>query len=68
MLFVLAPLAVTGWYLWGAATDQYASNLGFTIRQEETGAATELRPAVKLGEYPITILEKQVPNMIGNLV
>jgi len=42
VLFVLAPLAVTGWYLWGAATDQYASNLGFTIRQEETGAATEL--------------------------
>jgi len=41
-LFVLVPLAVTGWYLWAVATDQYASTAGFTVRQDEGVAATDL--------------------------
>ncbi|QQA45079.1 sugar transporter [Pelagovum pacificum] len=34
LLGVLAPLGAAGWYLWGAATNQYASVVGFTVRQE----------------------------------
>ncbi len=40
-LFIL-PLLLTVLYLYILAEDQYASNVGFTIRQEETGSATEL--------------------------
>ncbi|MCK0168316.1 sugar transporter [Jannaschia sp. S6380] len=42
ILVVLLPLALTGGYLWTMARDQYASTAGFTVRQEEGGAATEL--------------------------
>ncbi len=41
-LLVLAPLAGIIFYLWTAATDQYISTVGFTVRQEESGGATEL--------------------------
>lgn len=40
--FVLAPLAVTGWYLFFVSLDQYASTVGFTVRKEESGTATDL--------------------------
>lgn len=42
LLVVLAPLAVSGYYLWTIANDQYSSVTGFTIRKEETGGASEL--------------------------
>ena len=42
MLFVLGPVAGAGWYLWTRAVDQYASVVGFTIRQEEGGQTAGL--------------------------
>lgn len=39
---VLLPAAVTAWYLWARAADQYASTLGFSVRKEEVGSAIEL--------------------------
>lgn len=39
---VLLPVAVTAWYLWVRAADQYASTLGFSVRKEEAGSAIEL--------------------------
>lgn len=41
VLLILAPLAATAIYLLVFAEDQYASTTGFTIRQEETGSASE---------------------------
>ena len=34
-LMVILPIAIVGWYLWFRAADQYASNLGFSVRSEE---------------------------------
>jgi len=42
VLLVLAPIAATIAYLWIVAEDQYASTTGFTVRQEETGSASDL--------------------------
>ncbi|CUH82618.1 hypothetical protein [Tropicibacter naphthalenivorans] len=42
VIFVLMPLAGAGVYLWTRAVDQYASTVGFTIRQEEGGSAAGL--------------------------
>jgi capsular polysaccharide transport system permease protein len=42
MAVVLLPLMLTAAYLWGLAEDQYASNVGFTVRQEETASAGAL--------------------------
>lgn len=42
VIFVVMPVAAAGYYLWTRATDQYASTVGFTIRQEEGGAAAGL--------------------------
>lgn len=39
---VVAPVGVTGWYLWTRAVDQYASYVGFSVRKEEIGSAVEL--------------------------
>lgn len=41
VIFVL-PCAVAAWYLWTRAADQYASNLGFSVRTEEVSSAIEL--------------------------
>lgn len=41
-LLVLAPLAAIIFYFWTIAVDQYASTTGFTVRQEESGGASEL--------------------------
>lgn len=41
MLLVLAPVAGVGLYLFAIAKDQYSSTVGFTVRQEESGGATE---------------------------
>ncbi len=42
VLLVLLPLMVSAWYLWAKATDQYASTVGFTVRQEQGPGATDL--------------------------
>ena len=42
LIGLLAPLLVTTVYLYGFAKDQYASTVGFTIRQEEAGSASDL--------------------------
>ncbi|MEE4345518.1 MAG: capsule biosynthesis protein [Paracoccaceae bacterium] len=39
---VVLPTLVAAWFLWMRAADQYASNLGFSVRREETGSAIEL--------------------------
>lgn len=39
---VLLPALLSGWYLWARAADQYASEAGFAVRREETGAAIEM--------------------------
>lgn len=41
-LLVMLPSAAISFYLWVVAEDRYASVAGFTVRQEETGGATEL--------------------------
>lgn len=40
VVLVVAPLLVSAWYLWAVSTDQYASTVGFTVRQEEGGGAS----------------------------
>lgn len=42
LLLVLVPLGLSAWYLWTRAIDQYASTVGFTVRQEQGGGATDL--------------------------
>ena len=39
---VILPAIVTALYLWLVAADQYASRVGFTVRQEEAASATDL--------------------------
>jgi len=41
-LCVLLPLAITVFYLFAIAEDQYSSTTGFTVRSEESGAASDL--------------------------
>jgi capsular polysaccharide transport system permease protein len=42
LLIVLVPVTVLCIYLWAIAEDRYGSLTGFTVRQEESGGATEL--------------------------
>ena len=42
VVMVVLPTLVAAWFLWMRAADQYASNLGFSVRREETGSAIEL--------------------------
>ena len=42
IVLVVLPVVLAAAYLWTFAEDQYASTAGFTIRQEETGAASQL--------------------------
>ena len=42
LLLVIVPLFVVAGYLWTRAEDQYASTVGFTVRQEETASAGAL--------------------------
>lgn len=42
VLVVLAPIAITAWYLWARAADQYASYSAFTVRSEQGASASEL--------------------------
>lgn len=42
VLLVIVPLFLVAAYLWTRAEDQYASTVGFTVRQEETASAGAL--------------------------
>jgi capsular polysaccharide transport system permease protein len=42
VICVLMPLLLSAWYLWARAADQYASEAGFAVRREESGAAIEM--------------------------
>ncbi len=42
VLMVLVPLALMIIYLWSWAEDQYSSTIGFTVRSEEGGAASQM--------------------------
>lgn len=39
---VVLPSIVAAWYLYGVAHDQYASHVGFSVRNEESGSAFEI--------------------------
>lgn len=41
IFLVFLPSALTGWYLWERAVDQYASYVGFSVRTEEQGTSIE---------------------------
>ncbi len=42
LLLVVLPLALSAWYLWVRAVDQYASTVAFSVRTEEVSSAIEL--------------------------
>ncbi|MGB7317752.1 MAG: capsule biosynthesis protein [Planktotalea sp.] len=42
VLLVCLPIAVSAWYLWMRATDQFGSTLAFSIRSEEASSGIEL--------------------------
>ncbi|MFT5865341.1 MAG: capsular polysaccharide transport system permease protein [Gammaproteobacteria bacterium] len=42
LLFVLVPIGIAGWYLYERAVDQFASTVGFSVRQEEGASGIEL--------------------------
>ncbi|MCW1951691.1 MAG: capsule biosynthesis protein [Octadecabacter sp.] len=39
---VLVPVAISGYYLWAIAADQYASRIAFSVRSEEQSSPIEL--------------------------
>ncbi|MEL7105799.1 MAG: hypothetical protein AAGM21_07755 [Pseudomonadota bacterium] len=42
LLVVVAPVALSAWYLWAWAADQYESTLAFSVRQEDAPAPSAL--------------------------
>ncbi|MEM9797842.1 MAG: capsule biosynthesis protein [Pseudomonadota bacterium] len=42
LLLVVLPSALTGWYLWTRAVDQYASYVGFSVRQEDMSSPLDI--------------------------
>lgn len=42
LVCVLLPMGVAGWYLYTRAADQYASQMGFTVRREEGSTGLDL--------------------------
>ncbi|MEP4194677.1 MAG: sugar transporter [Aliishimia sp.] len=42
VLCVMAPVAVSGWYLYERAADQYASRVGFSVRKQEVDSPVDL--------------------------
>ncbi|MCS5600973.1 MAG: sugar transporter [Paracoccus sp.] len=42
VLLVVAPVAVSGWYLYARAADQFASFVGFSVRSESGPTGSEL--------------------------
>ncbi|MEM1233820.1 MAG: capsule biosynthesis protein [Pseudomonadota bacterium] len=42
LVLAVAPMALMAWYLWWRAADQYASYVGFSVRNEQQSSAVEL--------------------------
>ena len=42
ILFVLAPLGATGWYLHERSVDRFASTTGFSVRRDEAAAPADM--------------------------
>lgn len=42
VLIVIVPTGGTAYYLWAVAVDQYASSVGFSVRREDAGSATDV--------------------------
>jgi capsular polysaccharide transport system permease protein len=42
VLFVALPVAVTAWYLWARAADQFAATTSFSVRREEAATAQDM--------------------------
>ncbi|HHB80522.1 MAG TPA: hypothetical protein ENK83_02065, partial [Aliiroseovarius sp.] len=53
LVLVFAPTVVAGWYLWTRAADQYASNVGFSVRREEAAS-------------PLDFLSGGIPGISGS--
>ncbi|WP_240769002.1 hypothetical protein, partial [Paracoccus liaowanqingii] len=41
-LVVILPILLSGWYVYGRASDQYASYVGFSVRSESSPGATDV--------------------------
>lgn len=41
-LFVVLPVAISGWYLYNRAADQYASFMGFAVRSEAGASSSDV--------------------------
>jgi len=41
LVMVALPMAMSAWYLWARAADQYASRVGFSVRTEEASSPIE---------------------------
>ena len=51
LLLVVGPTAVSAWYLWTRAADQFASYVGFSVRTEDVGSAiNSILGPLSLGE------------------
>ena len=46
LLIVVIPTAVSAWYLWIRAADQYASSVRFSVRQEQNSSAISILGAI----------------------
>lgn len=46
VLMVMIPSALSAWYLWFKAADQYASTVSFSVRQEQSSSAISLLGAL----------------------
>lgn len=49
LLMVVAPIAVTWWYLENRAADQYASTLGFTVQSADTSSGLNILDGITTG-------------------
>ena len=42
LVLVLVPIALTSWYLWTRAADEYVSRMGFSVHREDTSSAVDI--------------------------
>ena len=42
VIIVILPIFISSWYLYERAIDQYASTVGFTVRSEDIGSASDI--------------------------
>jgi len=71
---VILPVALSAWYLFAMAADQYASTLGFSVRKEEgspaveiLGGITELSGGGGSNDTDILFEYIQSPNMVRDV-